>query len=172
MKARRRSGSLVATAASRSGSRLIPRAPEVNGVRAGLGGQWRVGRGKGGVGGTAGRRGSNGAAAGAAMMASGCRGGRRARSSGVVMAQRSEAAAGRQQGSEHGCAVAQRAGGSGACSAARAGRRKGGERVRVESQLFDSFQNSKFSIETRKTLNTKVVQNVEIYNFCFGQKFI
>jgi len=34
VKARCRLGSLVATAASRSGSRRIPRAPEVNGVRA------------------------------------------------------------------------------------------------------------------------------------------
>ena len=58
--------------------------------------------------------------------------GRRARSSGVVMARRSEAAAGRQQGSEHGRAAAQRAGGSGACSAAR--REGKGERGRERSE--------------------------------------
>ena len=58
--------------------------------------------------------------------------GRRARSSGVVMARRSEATAGRQQGSEHGRAAAQRAGGSGTCSAAR--REGKGERGRERSE--------------------------------------
>ena len=77
---------------------LIPRAPEVNGVRAGLGGQWRVGRGKGGVGGAAGRRGSNGDAAGAARRQ---QGGSRAASGGR---QRLSAAAGARAACLDACA--------------------------------------------------------------------
>ena len=139
MKARRRPGSLVAMAASRSAS-----------ARAWHSGQasTRMLRGVNGRGGArvgvAGRRAVMAPRRAEAMMASECHGGRAQRAgsgrvrtrAGVVMERRSEAAAGRQPSNEHGRAAARLAGGSGACSAARTGRgesareRERGERKR------------------------------------------
>ena len=49
-----------------------------------------------------------------------------------------------------------------------------GKREKREKDLngfkFETF--SKFSIETWKTLNTKVVENFELYTFCFRHQFI
>ena len=48
------------------------------------------------------------------------------------------------------------------------------EREKREKDLngfkFETF--SKFSIETWKSLNTKVVENFELYTFCFKHQFI
>ena len=70
------------------------------------------------------------------MMASGCRGGRRARSSGGVMARRSEAAARWQQAQRTGSSVAARAGVRArvARRAQRSQGERGRERKRVERE--------------------------------------
>ena len=56
-------------------------------------------------------------------------------------------------------------------SSARPGRNRGGERR--ERELIDSNSNfcSNISFKTWKTLNTKVVENLKIYNFYFMKKF-
>ena len=68
--------------------------------------------------------------------------------------------------------------------AARAPRVAGGERrrhgvtVKTEREERERWSegklvnNSKFLASNEKLLNTKVVQNFEIYNFCFRHKFI
>jgi len=86
------------------------------------------------------------------------------------MASPSKGAARRQQGSERGGAALQRAGVL-ECSTARAQGGEKGERERERSTV-GLVSNSKFSIETRKILNTKVVQNSNSYNFPFRPNFV
>jgi hypothetical protein len=49
---------------------------------------------------------------------------------------------------------------------------EGREKEERESQRGLTAIFSKFSIETRKFLNTKVVENSKSYNFCFRHKLI
>jgi len=52
------------------------------------------------------------------------------------------------------------------------GRRGRAEREERERNLIQKFEFfSKIHFETRKTLNTKVIENFEFYTFCFRHKF-
>ena len=55
-----------------------------------------------------------------------------------------------------------------------AGQKQGrGGRAERERNLIQKFEFfSKIHFETRKTLNTKVVENFEFYTFCFRHKFV
>jgi hypothetical protein len=52
------------------------------------------------------------------------------------------------------------------------GRAREREEREREKELGSIQISSHFSIETQKTSNTKVVENLKIYNFCFIQKFV
>jgi len=63
-----------------------------------------------------------------------------------------------------------------AIGSARSGRNRGGkrEKERERRELIDSKIKffSRIPFETKKTLNTKVVENLKTYNFYFRKKFI
>jgi hypothetical protein len=62
--------------------------------------------------------------------------------------------------------------GGGCCTSK--GQNRGGERREREGEKGrdSNYIFLEFGTETWKTLNTKVIGNLKIYNFCFSQKFI